>query len=110
MQYVQPAVENRGGHLVATRRGTKGKHLLLIGHLDTVFEEDSPFQTWTLVDDSIAKGPGASDMKGGNVVIWSALEAMHSIGALDDVSITIVMTGDEEAPGEPLEEARRAGR
>ena len=35
----------RAGHLFAERKGTKGKRLLLIGHLDTVFEKDSPFQT-----------------------------------------------------------------
>ncbi|HEU5208019.1 MAG TPA: M20/M25/M40 family metallo-hydrolase [Longimicrobiales bacterium] len=108
VRYVQPAVPNRGGHLVATRAGTRGPHLLLIGHLDTVFEEDSPFQAWTLVNDSVAKGPGASDMKGGDIVIWSALEALHAAGALDGAAITVVMTGDEERPGEPLEEARRA--
>lgn len=108
VEYVQPAVAQRGGHLVARRTGGQGKHLLLIGHLDTVFEEDSPFQRWEMVDDSIARGPGAADMKGGNVVIWSALEALHRAGALDDASITVVLTGDEERPGEPLEEARRA--
>ncbi len=107
VRYVE-ATPNRGGHLVATRAGTRGKHLLLIGHLDTVFEEDSPFQKWTLVDDSTAKGPGAVDMKGGDVVIWSALQAMHAAGALDGAAITIVMTGDEERPGQPLEAARRA--
>lgn len=107
VRYVQ-ATPNRGGHLVATRKGARGKHLLLIGHLDTVFEEDSPFQKWTLVDDSTAKGPGAVDMKGGDVVIWSALQAMHAAGALDGASITVVMTGDEERPGQPLEAARRA--
>jgi glutamate carboxypeptidase len=108
VEYVQPAVAQRGGHLVARRTGGQGKHLLLIGHLDTVFEEDSPFQSWEMVDDSIARGPGAADMKGGNVVIWSALEALNEAGALDDTSITVVLTGDEERPGDPLEEARRA--
>src|SRR5690606_17195100 len=107
VRYVQ-STPDRGGHLVATRKGKRGKHVLLIGHLDTVFEEDSPFQKWTLVDDSTAKGPGAVDMKGGDVVIWSALEALHAAGALDGASITVVMTGDEERPGRPLEEARRA--
>lgn len=104
---VQPAVQGRGCHLVARRTGGRGPHLLLIGHLDTVFEEDSPFQRWEWVNDSIARGPGAADMKGGDVVIWSALEAMHQAGALDGATITVVMTGDEERPGDPLEEARR---
>lgn len=103
-----PGAPERGGHLVARRDGSRGRHLLLIGHLDTVFEEDSPFQSWEMVDDSIARGPGAADMKGGNVVIWSALEAMHAAGTLDGTAITVVMTGDEERPGDPLDQARRA--
>ena len=108
VRYVVPEVEGRGGHLVATRTGSMGRHVLLIGHLDTVFEEDSPFQRWEMINDSVARGPGASDMKGGDVVIWSALEAMQQAGTLDGTSITIVMTGDEERPGSPVEEARRA--
>lgn len=108
VEYVVPAVENRGGHLVARRAGDRGRHLLLIGHLDTVFEEDSPFQRWEMLNDSIAKGPGAADMKGGDVVIWSALEAMQAAGTLDGAAITVVMTGDEERPGSPVAEARRA--
>ena len=41
------ATAKRAGHLVATRTGKKGnKKLLLIAHLDTVFEPDSPFQTF----------------------------------------------------------------
>lgn len=109
-----PAEMGRGGHLVATLRpadGTPtGRKLLLIGHLDTVFERDSPFQRWEMVDDSTARGPGAADMKGGDVVIVEALEALHSVGALRDAHITVVMTGDEEAPGRPLEISRRALR
>lgn len=108
VEYVGPAVENRGGHFVARREGDRGRHLLLIGHLDTVFEEDSPFQRWELLNDSIAKGPGAADMKGGNVVIWSALAAMQEAGTLDGAAITVVMTGDEERPGTPVVDARRA--
>jgi glutamate carboxypeptidase len=108
VEYVQPDVPQRGGHLVARRRGGQGKHLLLIGHMDTVFEEDSPFQRWERLNDSIARGPGVGDMKGGNVVIWSALEALHREGTLENTSITVVLTGDEERPGRPLDEARRA--
>ena len=103
-----PPEMNRGGHLIATRAGTSGRKLLLIGHLDTVFEEDSPFQRFTRVNDTIAAGPGVEDMKGGDVVLWSALEALHEAGALEGTDITIVLTGDEEAPGRPLEWARRS--
>ena len=108
VDYVVSGVPDRGGHLVATRTGTRGMHVLLIGHMDTVFEEDSPFQRWEVVNDSVARGPGAADMKGGNVVIWSALEALHREGALDGASVTVVLTGDEERPGVPVDQARRA--
>ena len=62
-----PDEMNRAGHLFAEIKGTKGKKLLLIGHLDTVFEEDSPFQTFEMVNDSMAHAPGGNDMKGGDV-------------------------------------------
>jgi glutamate carboxypeptidase len=97
----------RGPHLVAERRGDRGKRLLLIGHLDTVFEEDSPFQRWERLDENTARGPGANDMKGGNIVILYALRALHEAGVLDGTTITVVLTGDEENPGRPLEISRR---
>ncbi|MEO7564845.1 MAG: M20/M25/M40 family metallo-hydrolase [Sphingomicrobium sp.] len=97
----------RAGHLVAIHKGKAGrKRLLLIGHLDTVFERDSPFQRWVRNGDS-ANGPGASDDKGGDAVIVAALRAMHSAGALSGANIEIVLTGDEEDSGSPLDVARR---
>lgn len=95
----------RAGHLIAERTGDRGKRLLLIGHLDTVFEEDSPFQIFVR-DGTTARGPGVVDMKGGNIVILQALRALHAEGALDGTTITVVLTGDEEAPGRPLDVAR----
>ena len=56
---------NRAGHLVATRRGKKGKKLFLIGHLDTVFEKSLPMEPFTRLNDSTASGQGVNDMKGG---------------------------------------------
>ncbi len=92
-----PEIE-RGGHLFATHQGTRGKKLLMIGHLDTVFEKDSPFQTARTVGDTLY-GPGASDMKGGDVVIVYALKALQQAGLLDDMTVTVAMIGDEERPG-----------
>jgi glutamate carboxypeptidase len=88
--------------------GDAGKRprILLIGHLDTVFEADSPFQTWTTLPDSLARAPGAADMKGGIVVMLLALQALQDAGRLDDLEIRVVLTGDEENAGEPLEKAR----
>jgi len=97
----------RGPHLIAERRGTEGLRVLLIGHLDTVFEEDSPFQLWERVDEQTGRGPGANDMKGGNVVLLHALRALHSAGALENRTVTVILTGDEESPGRPLSVSRR---
>lgn len=96
----------RGPHLIGEIKGNKGKRLLLIGHLDTVFEPDSPFQRWTS-QDSIATGPGANDMKGGNMVIMYALKAMQEAGQLKDRNIIVILHGDEESPGKPLSISRK---
>lgn len=105
--WIDGAPFGRAGHLVAERTGT-GPRLLLIGHLDTVFEPTSKFQKFERVSDSTARGPGVTDMKGGNVIIVQALKALESAGALDGMSISVIFTGDEEDSGEPLELARAA--
>lgn len=76
----------RAGHLVAQRDGN-GPKVLLIGHLDTVFPVDSPFQNFEIVDEHFARGPGTTDMKGGNVIMVHALRAMRAAGVLDNLSI-----------------------
>ena len=96
---------NRSGHLFAEIKGTKGKKILLIGHLDTVFEKDSPFQKFTR-QDTIAYGPGANDMKGGDVIVLYALKALQEAGVLKDRQIIVAFTGDEESTGDPLEITR----
>ncbi|SDF98506.1 MULTISPECIES: M20/M25/M40 family metallo-hydrolase [unclassified Duganella] len=100
-----PPAMQRAGHLVATREGKQGKRLLLIGHLDTVFEKDSPVQLWQRIGDRV-RGQGVNDMKGGDVIIIEALRALHRVGALDNTSITVVFTGDEENAGEPIAVSR----
>jgi glutamate carboxypeptidase len=96
----------RAGHLIATHSGKPdAKRLLLIAHLDTVFEPDSPFQKFTRKGDK-GEGPGAGDDKGGMVVIVAALRAMQAAGTLKGANIEIHMTGDEEDSGSPIEKAR----
>lgn len=97
----------RAGHLVGYHTGKgPGKTLLLIGHLDTVFEPASTLQKFILVNDSIATGPGVSDMKGGDVIMIYSLEALKQAGLLKQMNIIVVMTGDEELSGRPLSLAR----
>jgi glutamate carboxypeptidase len=100
-----PPEVNRAGHLVGRKDG-KGKKILLIGHLDTVFEADDAFQSFVR-DGDTASGPGVDDMKSGNVVIVYALKALQEIGALDDIAVQVVYSGDEEKPGTPMTIARR---
>lgn len=95
-----PADMNRAGHLVAQRKGTKGRKLFLIGHLDTVFEPDMPFTKFTRLNDSTATGQGVNDMKGGDVVLLAALQALQENGLLKNTTITAYFTGDEERSGQ----------
>lgn len=97
-----PAESKRAGHLFAERTGTKGKRLLLIGHLDTVLKGG----TFTR-DGATGRGSGVNDMKGGDVVLIYALKALHATGALDGTQIVVAMTGDEESIGAPVELSRR---
>ncbi len=103
-----PAALGRAGHLVAEWRGPRfaagGKRILLIGHLDTVFE--GPGQRFVRRD-SVARGAGTADMKGGNVAMILALKALKQAGALDQVQVIVVMTGDEESAGRPLSVSRK---
>jgi len=96
---------NRSGHLFAETRlagdsSAKGKCILLVGHLDTVFEEDSDFQVFKRKGD-LAHGPGVNDMKGGDVVIIQALKALQAVDELQNKKIIVALMGDEEKSGSP---------
>ncbi len=106
-RWVPGAAFHRAGHLVAEHPGP-GPKLLLIGHLDTVFEPSNPFQKFERLADSTARGPGVIDMKGGDVIIIFALRALKDAGLLARMNVTVVYDGDEEDAGTPKEAARRA--
>jgi glutamate carboxypeptidase len=95
------------GHLVATRQGKQGKKLFLIGHLDTVFEKSLPMEPYTKINDSTATGQGVQDDKGGDIVLIAALKALHTQKLLDETSMTVYLTGDEEIGGGGFAESRR---
>lgn len=92
-----PASSKRAGHLIAESNGSKGKRLLLLGHLDTVLKGER-FRR----DGDRVYGSGVADMKGGNVVALYALKALHAAGLLNDTRIILIFTGDEEDSCEPV--------
>jgi glutamate carboxypeptidase len=96
----------RAGHLVASVKGKKGKKIFLIGHLDTVFEPDMDPNPYRKLNDSTATGQGVNDMKGGDMIILTALKVLYNLGLLKDVTITAYFTGDEEKAGIPVSVSR----
>jgi glutamate carboxypeptidase len=106
VRWIDGAAWGRAGHLVATHRGNgRGQRVLMIGHLDTVFEPASPFQRFER-QGARATGPGIGDDKGGIVVILGTLRAMRDAGTLRNADIMVFLTGDEERVGDPLPAAR----
>ena len=101
-----PPEANRAGHLVGKLDGNRGKKMLLIGHLDTVFEADDTFQAYSR-DGNIATGPGIDDMKSGDVMMVYALKALQAVGVLDGRQVIVFYTGDEEFAGRPLSVSRK---
>jgi len=101
-----PQEMQRAGHLFGKLDGNRGKKILLIGHLDTVYEPDDAFQSFGR-DGSKATGPGVEDMKNGDVIIIYALKALQQAGVLEGMQIIAAFTGDEESAGRPLEVSRK---
>jgi glutamate carboxypeptidase len=113
-----PPEMQRAGHLLAERPGSQsaarqggGKRLMLLGHLDTVFEPGNttpPWEPQAGPDGTVTqiKGQGVSDMKGGDVIIVEALRALQRVGALDNTRIAVMLTGDEEEAGNPKSVSR----
>jgi glutamate carboxypeptidase len=104
-----PPDMHRAGNFFAERKGRKwkkGKRILLLGHLDTVFEGEGTRFSRT-GNDTIARGAGVNDMKGGDVAIVYALKAMAAAGVLEEANVIVALTGDEESAGNPDSVARR---
>ena len=82
-------------HLLATRKGTGNKEVMIIGHMDTLFPVGTAaVRPFTIKEDK-AYGPGVLDMKGGITIALFALEALYETG-WNDKNITIFFAGDEE--------------
>jgi len=109
-EWIDGAPFNRAGHLIASFNSSQNDapKILMIGHLDTVFSKDSAIQQYIQVDENFVKGPGLIDMKGVDVIIIYALRALKAAGQLDNFNIKVVLTGDEEKRGAPMEVATKS--
>lgn len=92
----------RGNHLVARWIG-KGPRVLLIGHLDTVWELGTLAKMPAQVEGDIARGPGIFDMKAGIVIGLYALQSLRENG-LHHSNLTWILNSDEEEGSETSRE------
>ncbi|PCI37651.1 MAG: hypothetical protein COB50_03520, partial [Thiotrichales bacterium] len=70
--------------------------ILLCGHLDTVFDKEHEFQHPTKIDEDTLQGPGVTDMKGGILVMLSALEIFEKTPLAKNIAWKVILTPDEE--------------
>ncbi len=91
-------VERYGDHVVGRRAGTGGRHVLLVGHFDTVFGHGTLRERPWRVADGRAYGPGVYDMKGGLAILLTALEALRAARSAfwEQCAITVFFNSDEE--------------
>ncbi len=90
-----------GRALSIRKRPTAPIRVLLAGHMDTVFPEDHPFQDPERPSDELLVGPGVADLKGGLLVMRTALEALERSPWADRLGWEVLLNSDEEigSPG-----------
>ena len=110
VEWLDGSAFNRAGHVLATHESNDPDALkiLMIGHLDTVFAKHDNFTTYKRIDEHTASGPGVADMKGGNTIIITALKSLQALNLLENVSVKVLLTGDEESSGRPLSLSKKA--
>ncbi|RJQ83805.1 MAG: hydrolase [Desulfobacteraceae bacterium] len=86
-------------HLV--KRPDAAVQVFLGGHMDTVFGKDHPFQETRRPDGRRLCGPGAADLKGGLVVMLTALQALEQSPFAPGIGWEVLINPDEEigSPG-----------
>ena len=110
VEWLDGSAFNRAGHVLATHESNDPDaiKILMIGHLDTVFAKHDNFTTYKQIDEHTARGPGVADMKGGNTIIITALKSLQALNLLENVSVKVLLTGDEESSGRPLSLSKKA--
>lgn len=90
-----------GDYLLAKwNESAPGKPILFLVHIDTVWPEGTLAERPPYIEDGKLYGPGAVDMKGGIVVMLSALRGLIERGELPNRPIWAFMNSDEEIGSE----------
>src|SRR3981189_1508351 len=93
----------RGDHVRAEWR-PRGKRsaaqILVLGHLDTVYDLGTITRMPFRVSRGRAWGPGTFDMKGGLVIALYAMDALAAVGRLPEKRVVFLWTSDEEIGSE----------
>jgi glutamate carboxypeptidase len=85
-----------GNGLLCRKRPALKRRVLLCGHMDTVYPEASAFQKTTFLDENRLNGPGVADMKGGLLIMLTALQAFEKCPAAKTLGWDVFINADEE--------------
>ncbi|RZO87048.1 MAG: hydrolase [Oceanococcus sp.] len=85
-----------GRALIASKRADAPVQVVLSGHLDTVFAKDHAFQSLSWLDEHHLNGPGVTDLKGGLMVMLTALQALEMSAQRARLGWQLVLNPDEE--------------
>src|ERR1700761_8627937 len=85
-----------GDIVIATFEGSGTKKLMLIGHMDTVYEHGILATEPYKVEGDKIYGPGIADDKGGLAVVLHSLQILKDQGWRDYARLTVMFNPDEE--------------
>ncbi len=88
-----------GRHVVA-RFGEGDRHVLLLGHMDTVWEVGQRSRMPIRLESGRLYGPGVYDMKAGLAIGMLAVRALSATAGRVPLALTLLVTCDEETDSE----------
>ncbi|MEP7060017.1 MAG: M20/M25/M40 family metallo-hydrolase, partial [Actinomycetota bacterium] len=91
-----PGEPQLGDLLIGRLEGSGGPEVLLVGHMDTVFDDGTVAERPFRIEGDLARGPGVSDMKAGLLTGFFAVEILQAAGFDGFSSITYICNPDEE--------------
>ena len=90
-------IKEEFGNLLSFKKRTEAPiQVLLAGHMDTVFPLSHSFQTPKKLDENTLLGPGVADMKGGILVMLTALQAYEASNHSNQLGWRVILNADEE--------------